>query len=142
MPSVEQRLTELEDTLRLLRGTRLANADKFQGRRISSATPSSADVMKWDATDKVWKPEAPSTAIAHTLDSTTHPDVASMTEAQGDIFYRDASFQVQKLGAGTAGQHLRTGGVGANPSWETTNPITETYVSFGSEPVTGQTITV
>lgn len=38
--------------------------------------------------------------------------------AQGDILYRNASAWV-RLGAGTAGQVLQTGGAGANPSWLT-----------------------
>lgn len=37
-------------------------------------------------------------------------------EAQGDILYRDASLWA-RLGAGTAGQLLQSGGAGANPSW-------------------------
>jgi len=37
--------------------------------------------------------------------------------AQGDILYRGASTWA-RLGAGTAGQFLKTGGSGANPSWD------------------------
>jgi hypothetical protein len=36
--------------------------------------------------------------------------------AQGDVLYRDASAWA-RLGAGTSGQLLQTGGAGANPSW-------------------------
>lgn len=36
--------------------------------------------------------------------------------AQGDIIYYDGS-NFQRLGAGTSGQALLTGGTGANPSW-------------------------
>jgi len=35
---------------------------------------------------------------------------------QGDLLYRDGS-GLARLAAGTAGQRLRTGGAGANPSW-------------------------
>ena len=45
-------------------------------------------------------------------------DVASTLTTQGDILYRDAS-GLQRLGAGTSGQVLQTGGSGANPSWTT-----------------------
>lgn len=38
--------------------------------------------------------------------------------AQGDILYRGASSWA-RLGAGTSGQRLTTGGAGANPSWQT-----------------------
>lgn len=45
-------------------------------------------------------------------------DVASTITTQGDILYRDGS-GLQRLGAGTSGQVLQTGGAGANPSWGT-----------------------
>jgi len=37
--------------------------------------------------------------------------------AQGDIFYVDASGNIVRLPAGTAGQFLKTQGAGANPTW-------------------------
>jgi len=43
-------------------------------------------------------------------------DVGTTITTQGDILYRDGS-GLQKLGAGTSGQVLQTGGTGANPSW-------------------------
>ena len=43
-------------------------------------------------------------------------DVGTVITTQGDILYRDAS-GLQRLGAGTSGQVLTTGGTGANPSW-------------------------
>ena len=43
-------------------------------------------------------------------------DLTSTLTTQGDILYRDGS-GLQRLGAGTAGQVLQTGGTGANPSW-------------------------
>jgi len=43
-------------------------------------------------------------------------DVGTVITTQGDILYRDGS-GLQRLGAGTAGQVLQTGGTGANPSW-------------------------
>ena len=43
-------------------------------------------------------------------------DVATVLTTQGDILYRDGS-GLQRLGAGTSGQVLQTGGTGANPSW-------------------------
>jgi len=42
-------------------------------------------------------------------------DVTQLT-TQGDVLYRDGS-GVARLAAGTAGQFLKTGGAGANPSW-------------------------
>ena len=43
-------------------------------------------------------------------------DLTSTLTTQGDIVYRDAS-GLARLGAGTSGQVLQTGGTGANPSW-------------------------
>jgi len=49
---------------------------------------------------------------------TNGTDLTSTLTAQGDILYRDGS-GLAKLGAGTSGQLLQTGGSGANPSWTT-----------------------
>jgi hypothetical protein len=49
---------------------------------------------------------------------TNGTDLTSTLTTQGDIVYRDGSGLV-RLGAGTAGQVLQTGGAGANPSWGT-----------------------
>jgi len=43
-------------------------------------------------------------------------DLTTTLTTQGDIVYRNAS-GLARLGAGTAGQALITGGTGANPSW-------------------------
>ena len=43
-------------------------------------------------------------------------DLTSTLTTQGDILYRDGS-GLARLGAGTSGQALITGGTGANPSW-------------------------
>jgi|13_taG_2_1085334.scaffolds.fasta_scaffold55625_3 hypothetical protein len=49
---------------------------------------------------------------------TNGTDLTSTLTTQGDIVYRDGS-GLQRLGAGTSGQLLTTGGSGANPSWTT-----------------------
>ena len=43
-------------------------------------------------------------------------DVGTTLTTQGDILYRDGS-GLQRLGAGTSGQFLKTLGTGANPQW-------------------------
>ena len=45
-------------------------------------------------------------------------DLTSTLTTQGDLVYRDGS-GLARLGAGTSGQVLQTGGTGANPSWGT-----------------------
>ena len=49
---------------------------------------------------------------------TNGTDLTSTLTTQGDIVYRDGS-GLARLGYGTAGQVLKTGGSGANPSWGT-----------------------
>ena len=51
-------------------------------------------------------------------DGSDGTDVGTTLTTQGDILYRDGS-GLQRLGAGTNGQVLTTGGSGANPSWGT-----------------------
>ena len=55
-------------------------------------------------------------------------DLTTTLTTQGDILYRDGS-GLQRLGAGTAGQVLQTGGTGANPSWGT---VSSDYVKITS----------
>ena len=43
-------------------------------------------------------------------------DISTTLTTQGDLLYRNGS-GLQRLGAGTNGQLLQTGGSGANPSW-------------------------
>lgn len=47
---------------------------------------------------------------------TNGTDVGTVITTQGDLLYRDAS-GLQRLGAGTSGQFLKTNGAGANPAW-------------------------
>jgi hypothetical protein len=67
--------------------------------------------------------------------------LAGLSGLQGDIIYRDGT-QWQRLGAGTAGQLLKTGGSGANPSWTDPALIAEQSpsgtgtVTFSSIPAT------
>lgn len=55
------------------------------------------------------------TADGRKIDLATSVLISS--QAQGDILYASSSTVFSKLGAGTAGQSLITGGSGANPSW-------------------------
>src|SRR5210317_1809537 len=43
-------------------------------------------------------------------------DFGTILTTQGDLVYRDGS-GIQRLGAGTSGQLLQSGGTGANVSW-------------------------
>jgi len=68
---------------------------------------------------------------------TNGTDVGTTITTQGDLLYRDGS-GLARLGYGTAGQVLQTGGSGANPSWTTmssdVNKITHsTNISNQSE---------
>jgi len=61
-------------------------------------------------------------------------DLTTTLTTQGDILYRDGSGLV-RLGAGTSGQLLTTGGTGANPSWTTVDSggvIQTKYYAFNN----------
>ena len=66
---------------------------------------------------------------------TNGTDVGTTITTQGDILYRDGS-GLARLGAGTNGQALITGGTGANPSWGT---ISSDYVKLASGSQTSAT---
>jgi hypothetical protein len=59
---------------------------------------------------------------------TNGTDLTTTLTTQGDLVYRDGS-GLQRLGAGTAGQVLQTGGAGANPSWST---VSSDFVKISS----------
>lgn len=62
-------------------------------------------------------------------------DVSTTLTTQGDILYRDGS-GLARLGAGTSGQVLQTGGTGANPSWTT---VSSDMVKLASYDITSAT---
>ena len=59
-------------------------------------------------------------------------DLGTTLTTQGDIVYRDAS-GLARLGAGTSGQVLQTGGAGANPSW---GSVSSDYVKLATVDIT------
>ena len=63
---------------------------------------------------------------------TNGTDLTSTLTTQGDIVYRDGS-GLARLGYGTNGQVLTTGGSGANPSWGT---VSSDWVKLGRTDVT------
>jgi hypothetical protein len=63
---------------------------------------------------------------------TNGTDLGTTLTTQGDIVYRDGS-GLQRLGAGTAGQVLQTGGAGANPSW---TAVSSDFVKLAETEVT------
>ena len=62
-------------------------------------------------------------------------DVGTTLTTQGDILYRDGN-GLQRLGAGTSGQFLKTQGSGANPVWGT---VSSDYVKLASGNMNGGT---
>ena len=64
-------------------------------------------------------------------------DVGTTITTQGDILYRDAS-GLARLGAGTSGQVLQTGGTGANPSWTS---LSSDFVHINDYTVSGNPTT-
>ena len=77
--------------------------------------------------------EQMSSAGTNGTDGSDGTDVGTTITTQGDLLYRDGS-GLQRLGAGTSGQFLKTQGSGANPTWgNVVSKILGTkYVSYGS----------
>ena len=70
---------------------------------------------------------------------TNGTDLGTTLTTQGDLVYRDGS-GLQRLGAGTAGQVLQTGGAGANPSWGT---VSSDFVKlYEGTSLSGNTVSV
>jgi hypothetical protein len=71
---------------------------------------------------------------------TNGTDLTTTLTTQGDLVYRDGS-GLQRLGAGTSGQVLQTGGTGANPSWvdASSGSVLKVYTKmwYGSKSLTG-----
>ncbi|KKN75269.1 hypothetical protein LCGC14_0382680 [marine sediment metagenome] len=72
--SVESRLTDVEESLRLLR-----DADRLQGRRVSALKPTDRYYLGWNDTTKKWEPKG----IAFVV-KTADEDVTSSTTLQDD----------------------------------------------------------
>lgn len=53
----------------------------------------------------------------------TAPVINVGSDAQGDVYYRNASGIFTRLVPGTSGQYLKTQGAAANPAWDTTPKI-------------------
>jgi len=72
---------------------------------------------------------------------TNGTDVGTTITTQGDILYRDGS-GLQRLGAGTSGQVLQTGGTGANPSWTTVSSdmVKLAQIDAGASPAQGHSL--
>jgi hypothetical protein len=78
-----------------------------------------------------------SSAGSNGTNGTNGTDVGTVITTQGDLLYRDGS-GLQRLGAGTSGQVLQTGGSGANPSW--TNVSSDFVKIAGTDATSGSKI--
>jgi hypothetical protein len=65
-------------------------------------------------------------------------DLTTTLTTQGDLVYRDGS-GLARLGAGTSGQVLQTGGTGANPSWGT---VSSDFVKLASGTLSGSSTSI
>lgn len=54
---------------------------------------------------------------SNTFTSLPAANLLIASQAQGDVLYASSATVWARLGPGTAGQHLETGGAAANPSW-------------------------
>lgn len=66
--SIESRLTDVEESLRLLR-----NANRLQGRHLSAAAPTNNYYLGWNGTTKKWEPKG-FVLVRKTEDETVNND--------------------------------------------------------------------
>ena len=88
---------------------------------IDNASVTYADIQDISATSRVLGRQTAGAGSTEELTLTQLLDFVG-SAAQGDVLYRGASAWT-RLAAGTSGQLLSTGGVGANPSWRTVSTI-------------------
>jgi hypothetical protein len=105
--TVESRLTDVEESLRLLR-----DANRWQGRRISAAAPSPGAVYRWNNTTSKFEPVPGVTILDRDLDTV---NVANKTDETSIYSY---SIGANVLGA-TGGVRLVMGGEYLNNSGAT-----------------------
>ena len=72
--SVESRLTDVEEALRLLR-----DADRLQGRPLSAKAPTDKDALGWNDTTKKWEPQKILDSGTYTPTLTNGTNVAAST---------------------------------------------------------------
>jgi hypothetical protein len=83
--------------------------------KVATASGQTAGYLGTNGTDGVLRVNTAGLAMAHNTGVTTLA-LSFASQAQGDIIYRGAT-DWARLETGTAGQILRAGGAGANPSW-------------------------
>jgi hypothetical protein len=83
---------------------------------IASATSQADDVTLEIVNSKMQIKDGGVGTTQLANNSVTGTKIAMGSDAQGDILYYDGT-NYARLGAGTSGQFLKTGGAGANPSW-------------------------
>jgi hypothetical protein len=98
-------------------GNTLTKATLTQGTGISITNGAGSITIASTATGDVVGDDTTTTVqniVAY--NSTGGKNITELTGTQGDVLYHNGT-NWAKLGAGTAGQVLQTGGAGANPSW-------------------------
>ncbi len=79
-----ERIEELERAVATLRGRRLSNADKIQGRPISAAAPNDNELIGWNATTRKFEPKAPTIKTARATSNLTLTTAAQSIVGDGD----------------------------------------------------------
>jgi len=88
--------------------------------KVATASGATAGYLGTNGTDGVLRTDAAGLKmVAGGSNAYVTLGLSFVSESQGDIIYRGASAYA-RLGAGTAGGFLQTGGAGQNPTWVTT----------------------
>ena len=127
--SVESRLTDLEESIRLLR-----DANRLQGRRVSATAPTDGNLLRWNATTKKWEPtlasEVKSVYKATVSDSSSR--VTVITPTSGKKVRIIAVGLMSASGTGTDfSVYFGTGAaIGTTPA----NAITQRWIDIDTTP--------
>lgn len=111
---------------------------------VRVALGSSGTVFRSNGTDGVWGQAVLTTDVTGALPianggtanitAAAGFDALAPTTTQGDVIFRNSTTNA-RLGTGTAGQFLRAGGSGANPSWQSDSGAPYVFIS-GALPLT------
>ena len=107
----------------------LATKSLITSSDITDGTIIYSDIQNISATSRVLGRKSSGAGVTEELTLSEILDFVG-SAAQGDILYRGSSSWA-RLGAGTSGQALTTGGTGANPSWAS---IASLSTASGSAP--------
>jgi hypothetical protein len=138
--SIESRLADVEESLRLLR-----NANQLQSRHMSATAPASLQVIAWDATNKKWIPFSPPSARVYNDANITgivsgEETALTFNQERFDTnTIHSTSSNTGRLTAKTAGKYI----ISASAQWSTaTATNVQIFIQLNGSTKIGRSIVV